>query len=181
MSVWIGPEPVLQRFTQMEEEYTAGPASRIAIWSDALRLIRQHPLLGTGLGTFPIVYTQVQTTFLTQLVNSAHNDYLEYASNLGVPAAALLFGGILWLLARLARYVVRDKHAGFESTLAIGCAGSIAALLMHSLTDFNLHVPANVLVFSIVLGLACSVVYQNQQGRTRSHDAGDPARSKARV
>lgn len=160
MAAWIGPEPVLKRFTQMEMEYADSPTSRTAIWRDTLGLIRQHPLLGTGLGTFPIVYTQVQTAFLTQFVNSAHNDYLEYASDLGIPGAALLFGGILWLLVRLIAFSLRDTRDGYEKALALGCAGSIAALLMHSFTDFNLRVPANVLIFAIVLGLACSVVYQ---------------------
>jgi O-antigen ligase len=159
MAVWIGPGPVLTRFSQMDAEYAASPTSRVNIWRDTLGLIRQHPLLGTGLGTFPIVYTQVQTAFLTQFVNSAHNDYLEYASDLGVPAAALFFGGIVWLLLRLGAFASRAKGDTFDCALAIGCAGSIAALLLHSFTDFNLRIPANLMIFTIVLGLACSLVY----------------------
>jgi hypothetical protein len=42
----------------------------------------------------------------------------------------------------------------FEKAVALGCAGSLIAILLHSLADFNLYIPANALVFSLVLGLA---------------------------
>jgi O-antigen ligase len=158
---WIGARSVVGRFENVSREYTVKNESRLSIWQGAGTLIRNHPWLGAGLGTFPIVYTEVQATFLTQFVNHAHNDYLEIASDLGIPAALCLFISILFVLARAFRDFFR-KESRFERAVALGCAGSIVAILLHSLADFNLHIPANALVFSVVLGVAMSRSRENR-------------------
>jgi O-antigen ligase len=131
-------------------------------------LIEGHPLLGSGLGTFPVAFTAVQSTFLGKFVNHAHNDYLEIANDLGIPVAILLFASIVMLFARLARRMV-SADVRFERAVALGCMGSIAAILLHSLTDFNLYIPANALLFSLVLGLASAMC------------VGEPARTAANL
>jgi O-antigen ligase len=160
LAVWIGPGPIVERFENVGQEFTWHEQSRLSIWQDARALVRAHPLIGTGLGTFPIVYTTVQTTFLGQFVNHAHNDYLELAIDLGLPAALLLFASIFWILARAVRGFFRAR-GNFERSMALGCAGSIIAILLHSMTDFNLYIPANAILFSTILGLAMSVPQVN--------------------
>ncbi len=152
---WIGARSVVGRFENVGQEYTVKNESRLSIWQGTGTLIRNHPWLGAGLGTFPVAYTEVQSTFLTQFVNHAHNDYLEIASDLGIPAAMCLFVSILFILVRALRDFSRGESR-FERAVALGCAGSIVAILLHSLTDFNLHIPANALVFSVILGIAMS-------------------------
>lgn len=160
LAIWIGPGPIVERFAGVGQEFTVHDQSRLAIWEDARALVRQHPLLGTGLGTFPIAYTAFQTTFLGQFVNHAHNDYLELAIDLGLPAAVILFGGIFWILARDVRAFM-NAAGSFERCVALGCAGSIVAILLHSLTDFNLYIPANAILFSLVLGIAVATQRAN--------------------
>ena len=48
-------------------------------------------------------------------------------------------------------------HDPARQAIALGASGAVAALLLHSLTDFNLYVPANGLVFAVVLGLGSGV------------------------
>ena len=151
MAIWIGPEPVIARFETLGQEYTA--TGRWPIWQDTLRLIRQHPWLGSGFGTFGVAFPAVQTTFLSMFVNHAHNDYLEFASELGLPTGLFLFGAIFYLLVRsIRRFRIREPR--FERAAALGCFGGVVAILLHSLTDFNLQIPANALLFAVVLGLA---------------------------
>jgi O-antigen ligase len=154
--LWMGAGPALGRFGTISEEYTSADESRWSLWKDTAQLIGGHPLLGSGLGTFPVAFTRVQSTFLGRFVNHAHNDYLELASDLGIPAAALFFGSTGALLVRVARKAA-SSEVSFERAMALGCLGSIAAILLHSLTDFNLYIPANALVFSLILGLAASI------------------------
>jgi O-antigen ligase len=156
MAIWIGPEPVLGRFESLDQEITGVEGSRAEIWKDTVQLIEQRPLIGSGLGSFPVVYTSVQTTFLSKFVNSAHNDYLEFAADVGLVGTVVLFGSVLVLLFQSARAFLASR-GGFQRAVALGCAGSIAAILLHSLTDFNLQIPANALTFAVILGLACSV------------------------
>lgn len=162
MVLWIGAGPITERFASTSQEYKLSDGSRLAIWRDTIHLIKKHPLAGDGLGTFPVAYTAVQTTFLGNFVNHAHNDYLEVASDLGIPVSLILFGSFGALLASSVRSA-RSKAMNFDRAVALGCAGSIFALLLHSLTDFNLYIPANALIFSAILGLAVSVTAPQKQ------------------
>ena len=153
--VWIGIDPVMSRFETLGQEYDFSGQNRISIWRDTLGLIRHHPLLGTGLGSFSVVYPSVQTVFLTLLVEHAHCDYLEVATDLGLPGAILAFGTIFWVLAQTARRY-RKTEESFDKGVSLGCIGSIVAILVHSLADFNLYIPANALVFTVIVALAWS-------------------------
>ena len=153
--VWIGSDPVMSRFETLGQEYTLSGQSRVSIWRDTLGLIRQHPFLGTGLGSFSVAYTPVQTAFLNLLVEHAHCDYLEVATELGLPGAILVFGSIFWVLAETARRY-RKLEERFDKAICLACIGSIAAILVHSLAEFNLYIPANALVFTTILALAWS-------------------------
>jgi O-antigen ligase len=162
LAFWIGPGPVVTRFQAVGQEYTLGDQSRLSIWRDALGLIRHHPWFGTGFGTFPITFTAVQTTFLGQLVNHAHNDYLEFSSDLGLPAALILFASVAFILSRAVRAFL-SMAGDFERFVTLGCVGSIVAILLHSMTDFNLYIPANTLLFSSILGLASVTQQRNEK------------------
>jgi O-antigen ligase len=152
-TLWIGPASTLARFKTVDHEFTGNAESRVSIWRDALPLIRQHPLLGTGLGTFPLAFTAVQTGFLGQFVNHAHNDYIELAIDLGIPTALVLFASVSIVLAGAIKTYVRAERES-DGLVALGCSGSILALLLHSFTDFNLYIPANAMLFSMILGVA---------------------------
>jgi len=168
--LWIGAGSALGRFGSISNEYVSSNDSRLSLWKDTARLIGDHPFLGSGLGTFPVAFTAVQGTFLGKFVNHAHNDYLEFASDLGIPAALLFFGSVLLLLARLAKRTPCSE-AGFERAVALGCLGSIAAILVHSLTDFNLYIPANALLFSLILGLAAAICSAGPARSRQEHEA----------
>lgn len=155
---WIGMRPALSRFENLGQEFS-GDESRVSMWPGSLKLIGAHPLIGSGLGTFPVEYTQVQTTFLTKFVNHAHNDYLEFASDLGIPAALLLFGSMVLVLARAVRTFLRGEGK-YGPAISLACAGSIVAILLHSFTDFNLHIPGNALLFAVILGLSLATSSQ---------------------
>jgi O-antigen ligase len=151
--IWVGSDPVVTRFEILGQEYSHPGENRISIWRDTFKLIRQHPWFGTGLGTFSVAYTSVQTVFLDHLVDHAHCDYLEAVSELGLPGGILLFGSVFWIVAgAVQRY--RKIEDGFDAAVCLGCIGSIIAILVHSLADFNLYIPANALVFTVTLALA---------------------------
>ncbi len=156
--VWIGSDPVITRFETLGQEYTETGQNRISIWSDTLKLVRQHPLLGTGLGTFSVAYPSVQTAFLNYRVDHAHCDYLEVTSDLGVAGAVLVFGSILWVLAQAVRFCGKVE-TGMDNVVRLGCIGSITAILVHSFADFNLYIPGNALVFSVIVALAWSTIH----------------------
>lgn len=155
-STWIGLSPVLNRFEELAHE-PRGERARLTIWKDSLSLIRDFPILGSGLGTFPSVSLHYQTVPVTVRYEHAHNDYLEFAADIGIGAALLLFGSLWGLAIKVAkRSLSLDRWT--EKRLAAACSGALIALLIHSLTDFNLQIPANALIFSWISGTAAALV-----------------------
>ncbi len=155
---WIGVEPIVSRFAILpsQEFYHRQDGGRLALWRDTTQLLRQHLWLGVGPGGFETAYTQVQTVNLDSTVDHAHNDYLELATELGLVGAGLLFGMILTVTTTTLRaFSVHPDSA--DRALALGVFAGIAALLLHSLADFNLYIPANGLVFAVLLGLGASI------------------------
>ena len=150
--LWIGLDPVLARFEQMREKNFLQLEGRTTIWKDTLHLVREYPLTGTGLGTFGVAFRRYQTDLVNGYVDHAHNDYLEFASETGVPGLALLFLPILYLFVRMIISFLDDPHR-YRRSVLLGCIGSTLALLIHSVTDFNLQIPANALIFAVVLGI----------------------------
>jgi len=166
-AAWIGLRPTVTRFEGLGEELSGQQETRLSIWPGAVKLIGERPLVGNGLGTFPVAYTQFQTAFLTKNVNHAHNDYLELASDLGIPAALVLFASIVWVLIRAMRTFFRAESR-FERNLSLACVGSIVAISLHSLADFNLYIPANALVFTVILGIALAATAETPQAEANA-------------
>lgn len=162
-AAWIGVGPILQRFESM-----ATPGSlesdRLQIWRDTVALIRDYPLVGTGLGTYRWASLHYQTDKLNTFYERAHNDYLEYAADIGIPAALLLFGSLWVLVAQVARRALALERSR-DRILAAGCAGAMASLLLHSITEFNLQMPANAFLFAWIAGTAAGLVKPHTRPR----------------
>ncbi|HYY72702.1 MAG TPA: O-antigen ligase family protein [Candidatus Bathyarchaeia archaeon] len=164
LAVWVGSDPAITRFETLNDQYAHPGQDRLSIWRDTLQLIRRHPVLGSGFGSFATVYPSVQTAFLNNVVDHAHCDYLELTTELGLPGGIVVFGGIFWVLGSTFR---RCKKAGvdYDKAVSLACSGSIVAILLHSLADFNLYIPANALIFVMILALAWSSSGQMQTQR----------------
>ncbi len=162
--LWIGLNPVVSRFMAFKGGVNYLEAEgRLSFWQSSLGLIRQHPVFGIGLGAFQWAFSHFQTTFLTYTVDHAHNDYVEIIAETGILGAALLFIPILGLLARMIHSFLTDSRR-YRPSVTLGCIGATLALLIHSVTDFNLHVPANALVFAVVLGIGYKAACLERRG-----------------
>ena len=165
--LWIGLNPVLARFESVRDPNYLQMEGRAAIWKDTLQLIRDFPLTGTGLGTFGVAYRKYQKTLVQSTVDHTHNDFLEFASDTGLVGVLLLFLPIFYLLGKMVGAFLGDSR-GYRRAVILGCIGSTVGLLLHSITDFNLQIPANALIFSTILGIgykAASVEYRGEDHR----------------
>jgi O-antigen ligase/Flp pilus assembly protein TadD len=171
---WFGLDPVLDRLSTLEDISVAGEA-RIQLWQDTLPMIYDRPLFGWGPGTFSVAFPAYQTEGFRQLfVNYAHNDYLELAADTGLLGLVIFLGGLLLLYISCLRKLAgrTGKGAAYRQHVGIGALAACFALLIHSVTDCNLQIPANLFLFVIAAGIAA--VAAEDSGR-RKADRTDTA------
>src|SRR6266581_1924744 len=167
MVTWLGVGQVLQRFSSFQSlEVTAG--KRASMRRDTWQIFLHHPLLGTGLGTLQIVYPPYESLYDGRIVNHTHNDYLEALAETGI------LGGLCcaWFLGALFRESLkrlRQLNNSFAGALQLSGLVACAGFLVHSMVDFNLHIPSNALLFFLMAHLATfgDTVYAGSIARSR--------------
>ena len=147
---------------------------RPQIVKDSLKLFAKRPLLGWGLATFPITYPQYRSFYTNSFVNEAHNDYAQLLVETGV----LGFGLMIWFLVQLYRRgfpQLQGWQSGWDRALSVSALTACTGILVHSLVDFNLHIPANAAFFYVSCGLAASdLQVRSCSDRAQKHSADKP-------
>ena len=136
---------------------------RATAWSGIVDMIQDYPLLGIGPGTFAVVFTQYQPPGLSLRYFRAHNDYLQVISEAGLPMIAI----IVWMIIALYRKGFRKlkNSSRLVRGITVGAMSGIAAMLFHSIGDFNLQIPADALLFTVLVALIASPLpIDNQPG-----------------
>jgi O-antigen ligase len=164
--VWIGGNEMTRRLmninSEARQELSGGV--RLTIDRDSVHMWRERPLLGWGLGTFPVVYPQFRSFYTRFFVNEAHNDYLQLLVETGVAGAAIsLWFLVLTFRRAMPKLVNWTETASGTLTVAalMGCIG----ILVHSFVDFNLQIPANAALFYVLCAIAASSPLKESQRR----------------
>jgi len=172
---WLGVREVISRFSALQSlEVTEG--KRAAMRSGTWRIFLDHPVLGTGLGTLQQVYPPYESLYDGKIVNHTHNDYLEALAETGV------LGGLCcaWFLGVLFLGALRILQSGdrsFLSTLRLCGFTACWGLLVHSMVDFNLHIPANLLLFQLMGLLTTLEITETTATQTRSGRRGSEGKA----
>jgi O-antigen ligase len=127
---------------------------RWSYWQGGRQIIEQHPVLGTGPGTFGISYQQVQSD--GHYARYAHNLYLQMAGEIGMIGLVvfLVLIGMIGLLGWKLR-----EHREFGRILLLGGG----ALLLHGFIDFSWEVEANQWLFFLLCGMVLAL-WRLEQG-----------------
>jgi putative inorganic carbon (HCO3(-)) transporter len=146
---WFGFEELADRIqdTSVERE------TRDEVVRDSLPMLQDYALAGTGMGTFGSAFPQYKSVDVRGYYDHAHNDFLEFATSLGLIGYLPL---ILLVLAALLKsvQVIYKRHDQLAKGMAFAAMMGIISLLIHSSVDFNLQIPANSLMFTLLLALA---------------------------
>ena len=75
---------------------------------------------------------------------------------------------MIWLMYKLFVHGIYKLKRGDSRTrgTTLGAMGSILAILVYSLTDFNLHIPANALLFTVLCALVAAPLPDTRQAVT---------------
>lgn len=135
---------------------------RIAIWKFTILMIKDHPLLGSGIGTYKYNTLKYQAEFFKQgenrslyphgFADKAHNEYLQLWAEIGIVG----LGIFIWLIISYFSCgikILRKIKDEYKQGIIIGLMGSVVAVLIDGLFGFPLHLPATVILFWLVLAL----------------------------
>jgi O-antigen ligase len=150
----IGLDQALSRFNEIGDNLPV----RLKIWEDTWLLIQDHPLTGIGAGGYATVFQVYQSHLPENLrADHAHNDYLQLAAELGLPAAFALIALVWGYWGSTARdiwYLRRNRSASGDarsSAIRSGALAGSAAFLCHNGVEFNWQIPALQLYFIALL------------------------------
>lgn len=180
--VLLGGEDALTRIVGSvnTDDPTTG---RAHFWGVTIDIIRNHPVIGTGLGAFGVVYTGYDSRNGMYRLEQAHNDYLQVLSDGGIVGAVI---GLFFVVCLFRMgFTRRDSRDDFRRGVATGALAGCFAVLVHSFFDFTLHTPANALLFLVLAALATingrveDVQSRGQKRRRRGSETRASATSAA--
>ncbi|MFZ2188477.1 MAG: O-antigen ligase family protein [Candidatus Moraniibacteriota bacterium] len=137
------PGPLSERFFSSFDFQEGSNQGRIETWKKASEVITAHPLIGVGIGNYPL---EISATANYRDPIYAHSNYLDIAAETG------LFSLILWLgfsVSLLVTFIVKSKDVLFF------CAAlSIIIFSSHSLVETSLYSPVVLPLFLIIAGFS---------------------------
>jgi O-antigen ligase len=146
-------EDVSERLTSLSSN------SRSAYWSVAWEEWKEHPLTGTGAGTFH--YTWLENRPGDSSVRQVHNVYLEQGTETGVFAFLALSG----FAALLGLYLAWStwKASGDRRLLLAGLTAAAGLYLVHSALEWHWYIPPSTLFFFILAGVAIRFAFREDR------------------
>ena len=138
--------------------------SRFEMWHAAWTMWQSHLWQGVGPGMYDYRFREYRPVSIQLRPDHAHNDYLNLLADWGALGAAIVLAGVVLFgigLIQVWPHIRRNEN-DFRSTTSnrfafyTGGICGLAALLVHSLSDFNLHIPANALIGVTIMALLAS-------------------------
>ncbi|MDO9014719.1 MAG: O-antigen ligase family protein [Polynucleobacter sp.] len=116
-------------------EQDASTSARLQMWKSTAHIVLDHPIKGTGWGTFVAHYPAYRDpSENTTSGTLAHNDYLQLASEGGIPVLVLLLGILAGMLLQLQHSLAsRQNPRVLEAT---GLLLAVFALFIHASLNF---------------------------------------------
>lgn len=153
---WFGWDKIIDRFERLKDTDVSSEM-RFHNWQDSLKIVKDFPFTGTGIGTYEHVYPGYKTIHSQVRWEHAHNDYVEGIIEIGIIGLAIA----MYIVFRFYRLILSGlmKRRLIEARLlSLGALAGVTGILVHSITDFNLHIGANGLYFSVLMGTALSAI-----------------------
>jgi O-antigen ligase len=128
---------------------------RFNLWDSAIRMWRENPWWGVGPAHFDRRFRTFRSEFVQLQPDLVHNDVLNTLTDWGIAGAALvilafalLALGIAktWSAIGVTQRDIGEKKRSNRFALVLGASAGLLAILIHSLVDFNMHIPANAIV-----------------------------------
>ncbi|HYE33566.1 MAG TPA: O-antigen ligase family protein [Methylomirabilota bacterium] len=158
--IFFARQSFIAKYRSKQAHVESGFVVRKNLWDAAIQIWKKHPLFGAGPNHYVLLYPAYRAPEVQYQPLRAHNDYLDALADYGIIGATLATGAFAFLFYgvwRTWKFVARSSDLGSRSSnrtaLALGSTLGIIGLLVHGLTDFNFHIPANALIAAVLMAL----------------------------
>ena len=135
---------------------------RISIYSNAINMIKNHPVIGVGVNTFSKNYAKYKTEAAEKYAHTAdtiyaHNIYLQMAGEVGLLGLVLF---LLFLTQVFRRNFIVSRKAKddlYLKAVSLSLAASLLAFLVNGMTETSLYYPRVVMIFWYLIGVSLSL------------------------
>jgi hypothetical protein len=141
--------------------------TRFDIWGSAVRVWSQNPWWGVGPAHFDRQFRAFRPDNIQLQPDRAHNDFLNTLVDWGIVGAVLVASAFLllgvgvvktWRGVRVTQRDIGEKKRSNKFAFVLGASIGLVAILVHSVFDFNMHIPANAIVAVTLMALLSSHV-----------------------
>ena len=146
----IGLSPLLSRITP--EQLGLSSQGRIALSAATLQAAIDFLPFGSGLSTFADVFPRYQVEVFGGYIDHAHNDYLQFLMEVGLAAPVIVVLALAAYVMRMSALLRRETARSFI-VLQIAAGIGLLPMLLHSIFDFSIHMPANAIWFAALAGM----------------------------
>jgi O-antigen ligase/Flp pilus assembly protein TadD len=128
---------------------------RFDLWRPAISIWRENVWWGGGPGLYNERFRAYRPESVQQQPDNAHNDYLNTLADYGLAGAVLItstlglvIAGLVstWRKVRPATRDIAQKTGSNKYAFLFGASLGLLAIMLHSVVDFNLHIPANAIL-----------------------------------
>lgn len=146
---WVGLQKVVDR---IEQTTASSEAQRGDVYVDTLAMTADFRLSGIGAGNFFSAFPGYKQDGPTYYIDHVHNDYLELLLELGIIGFTPLI--LLVIYALISSLIsLKQRRSGLILGMSFASLMGIISILIHSSVDFNLHVPSNAALFTVLVAL----------------------------
>lgn len=146
----------LDRLATLFDPNSRGYTARFEIWEQAVEAWRAHPIWGWGFGSFGAAIAPFGVRDRGVFFARAENEYLDLLVEGGVVGLGVALMGVVGL-AILARRAMRAETGSRDGLIVPGAVFGLVALMIQSLGDFALHIPAIAITATILAAHVCGI------------------------
>jgi O-antigen ligase len=162
VSRWFGLERVVERLEQTTAE-TLPHDDRAIILQDLVPAAKAYAATGSGLGTFRYAYTPFRADALSRsYFEHAHNEPAQILIEAGVIGLGLLGAWVLLHWIYSLRILLRRQDRLYTAA-AFGGLMALTSLLLHSIAEFHLRMPAVAATLIALMGLLLTIPDRSRQ------------------
>jgi len=163
VAVLAAPQAIPNRFSSIyiiseapTSPYQSSSIARYYLLLTARNMIRDHPLIGVGVGTYTLNYHKYREAGAYVQPKLPHNEYLQTWAEAGIGALASLLWIAYMILSRLFRAQswavdIRERY------LLLGYLGSAVSVFVYAIFSNNLNTMLTWLILALGVALANEV------------------------